>query len=168
MIGVAHASYFYNKAAIQRGANFFMNYCAGCHSLRYMHPNLMVSMPATDARQWFGRMPPDLSLIARERGSQWLYAYLTSFYPDKTRPFGANNTLVPDVAMPNVLYPIATQPGLDEHLQDVVSFLVYIAEPKKMIRYHMGMWVLSFLSIFVLLLYGWALKCGKILACTAS
>ena len=110
-------------------------------------------MPASDARQWFGRMPPDLSLSAREHGSLWLYTYLTSFYPDHNRPFGANNTLVPDVAMPNVLYPLKDQTKLKDDLHDVVSFLVYVAEPVRLIRYRAGLVVMGFLMVLGLLVY---------------
>ena len=56
-----------------------------------------------DAKSWFGVAPPDLSLIARSRGSDWLYTYLLSFYRDRTRPFGANNLLFNETAMPDVL-----------------------------------------------------------------
>ncbi|AHE68215.1 cytochrome c1 [Legionella oakridgensis ATCC 33761 = DSM 21215] len=130
----------HDQARLQRGARLYMNYCSGCHSLRYLRYNRMaedlglttfdgsvdkdlltnnlifttaklydpieISMPAEDARQWFGKMPPDLTLSGRERGAAWLYTYLKSFYIDHTRPFGANNLLVPDVAMPNILAPL--------------------------------------------------------------
>ena len=175
-----------NKATLQRGAKLFMNYCSGCHSLRYMRYNRMahdlglttvsgevdtdflqsnliythatpqdpiqISMPAADARQWFGRVPPDLSLTARERGSSWIYTYLKSFYADAKRPFGANNLLVPDVAMPNVLMPLRdnsgmTQQQFEQSLTDVVTFLSYVAEPEKAMRHTLGWKVLLFLLV---------------------
>ncbi|KXJ42424.1 MAG: cytochrome C [Cycloclasticus sp. Phe_18] len=119
-----------NKASLQRGAKYFVNYCLSCHSakqLRYsrmatdleippelVELNLMftgekifdgmtISMRPKDAEKWFGVNPPDLSLIARSRGSDWLYTYLKSFYVDETRPFGVDNALFPKVGMPNVL-----------------------------------------------------------------
>lgn len=126
--------------ALQRGARLYMNYCAGCHSLKYMRYNRLAkdigivdddglvandllrenlifttakvgehvrsAIPAVDAREWFGVAPPDLTLVSRVRGANWLYTYLTSFYQDKSRPFGTNNWLFPDVAMPNVLEPL--------------------------------------------------------------
>lgn len=129
-----------DKPALQRGAQLYMNYCAGCHSLKYLRfsqlakglelmtydgqidkpllqNNLIftsaavgepvrTSMPPTDSREWFGKVPPDLSLVSRVKGADWLYTYLKSFYQDKTKPFGANNWLFPDVAMPNVLAPL--------------------------------------------------------------
>jgi ubiquinol-cytochrome c reductase cytochrome c1 subunit len=203
-----------DQTKIQRGAKLFMNYCSGCHSLRYMRyhrmaedlglmtfngeldtdllsNNLMftsakiydpiqVSMPTTDARQWFGITPPDLSLSAREHGPRWIYTYLKSFYVDESRPFGANNLLVPDALMPNVLAPLAgkmiavrkgspkkliishlvlvehgemSQQEFDSALQDLVAFLVYVGEPVKLIRYRIGVIVLIFLSIFLMVVY---------------
>ena len=203
-----------DKARLQRGATLYMNYCSGCHSLRYMRYNRMaqdlglttfsgevdkdllvnnliftsaevydpirISMPEVDARQWFGRLPPDLSLSARERGADWIYTYLKSFYADSSRPFGANNALVPDVAMPNILEPLAgvviadparhlagqspnylvlREPGemspqqFDSALQDLVTFLVYVSEPAKLVRYKMGVFVLLFLGVFLVFAY---------------
>ncbi|NKB46781.1 MAG: cytochrome c1 [Legionellales bacterium] len=129
-----------DKAALQRGAKWYMNYCAGCHSLEYLRYSrlgqdigitdykgdlnteiltrnliftavkftepIQIALQAEQARQWFGVMPPDLTLRARVRGADWLYTYLTSFYQDSNRPFGANNRLFPDTAMPNVFYPL--------------------------------------------------------------
>lgn len=181
-----------NKAALQRGAKLFMNYCSGCHSLRYLRYNRMardlglttftgevdtqllknnliftqaaivdpieISMPAEDARQWFGRVPPDLSLTARERGASWIYTYLTGFYADPKRSFGTNNSLVPDVAMPNVLAPL-TAPGemtpqqLQTAILDLVTFLSYVAEPEKSARYHLGCIVLPFLCLLLLVVF---------------
>jgi len=117
-------------ASLQRGARNFVNYCLGCHSAKYMRysqvaedlalteeevrANLMFTgmriydtmesaMPAEKARQWFGNVPPDLSLIARSRGVDYVYTFLRSFYEDPSRPTGANNAVLPQTAMPNVL-----------------------------------------------------------------
>tara|TARA_R110002095_G_scaffold169322_4_gene147004 strand:- start:2274 stop:3011 length:738 start_codon:yes stop_codon:yes gene_type:complete len=119
-----------NEASLQRGAKYFVNYCLSCHSakqLRYsrmaedlaispelVELNLMftgekifdgmtISMRPKDAEKWFGVNPPDLSLIARSRGADWLYTYLKGFYIDESRPFGVNNALFPKVGMPHVL-----------------------------------------------------------------
>lgn len=119
-----------NKPSLQRGAKYFVNYCLSCHSakqLRYsrmaddleiprvlVEQNLMfsgekifdgmtVAMRPGDAKKWFGVAPPDLSLIARSRGSDWLYTYLKSFYVDAERPFGVDNLIFPKVGMPHVL-----------------------------------------------------------------
>jgi len=117
-------------ASLQRGARNFVNYCLGCHSAKYMRysqvaedlalteddvrANLMFTgtriydamesaMPADKARQWFGNAPPDLSLIARSRGVDYVYTFLRSFYEDPSRPTGTNNAVLPQTAMPNVL-----------------------------------------------------------------
>ena len=118
-----------NTESLQRGARNFMNYCSGCHSLKYLRYNRLAadlkipeselagnlmftsdkafdtinsSMPK-DSDAWFGKAPPDLSLMARERGVDYLYSYLKGFYVDKTRPWGVNNLYLPSAAMPDVL-----------------------------------------------------------------
>jgi len=117
-----------DTASLQRGARNFMNYCSGCHGLKYLRYNRMAadlkipeselanlmfttdktfetinsSMP-TDAQGWFGKQPPDLSLIARARGVDYLYSYLKGYYLDKTRPWGVNNLYLAATAMPHVL-----------------------------------------------------------------
>jgi len=119
-----------DKASLQRGARNFANYCLGCHSLKYerwsrmakdlnipesllerdiMPPGdklaqyVLSSMPAADAETWFGKAPPDLSLIARSRGKDYLYQLWTTYYVDPTRPTGSNNLRLPAIAMPDVL-----------------------------------------------------------------
>lgn len=119
-----------DQASLQRGAKYFMNYCNGCHSLKYMRYNRLAqdlgideialrqnllfgeakpgdlinkSMTDDDALKWFGVIPPDLTLVTRWRSSDWVYTYLKSFYLDSTRPYGVNNVLFPLVGMPHVL-----------------------------------------------------------------
>ncbi len=120
-----------DQASLQNGAKLFMNYCFGCHSAQYqryervatdlgipldlMKENLMFdpeakvgdlmenSIPDESAAKWFGAAPPDLTLVARVRGTDWLYTYLRSFYEDPSRPFGVNNIVFPSVGMPHVL-----------------------------------------------------------------
>ncbi len=119
-----------DKAAMQDGARTFANYCMGCHSAQYqryervandlgiphevMLSNLVftgakigehmnIGMKPADAKAWFGAAPPDLTLVARVRGNDWLYTYLRTFYEDPARPLGANNKVFPNVGMPNVL-----------------------------------------------------------------
>jgi ubiquinol-cytochrome c reductase cytochrome c1 subunit len=114
--------------SLQRGARNFMNYCSGCHSLTYLRYNRMgqdLKIPEADlaslmftstkpfdginsamppeAADWFGKLPPDLSLMARERGVDYLYSYMKGFYVDNTRPWGVNNLYLPGAAMPDVL-----------------------------------------------------------------
>lgn len=198
----------HNKESLQRGAKLFMNYCSGCHSLKYIRYNRMaedmglttfdghleeglltnnliftkssiydpiqIAMSPEDAKQWFGMVPPDLSLSARNRGPDWIYTYLKSFYADKTRPFGANNLLIPDVAMPNVLEPLIgrvvavdnkdkhtksllmVEPGemhqaqFDSAMLDLVNFLVYVGEPAKLVRYKLGVFVMLYLGLLLI------------------
>ena len=120
-----------DQASLQRGAKYFVNYCLSCHSAKYQRYNRMardlglteeevkdnlmfttdkigetmnIAMPEAQAAEWFGTAPPDLSVIARARGVDWLYTYLRSFYLDDSRPFGVNNIVFPDVGMPHVLW----------------------------------------------------------------
>jgi len=115
--------------SLQRGARNYITYCSGCHSLKYLRYNRMakdlqisapelaahlmfttdnafdpvVSAMPPDAQSWFGKQPPDLTLIARMRGVDYIYAYLKDYYVDKTRPWGVNNLVLPGTAMPHVL-----------------------------------------------------------------
>jgi ubiquinol-cytochrome c reductase cytochrome c1 subunit len=120
-----------NKDSLQRGAKTFVNYCMGCHSAKYQRynrlardlgiseedvmENLMftgettgdqmdISMTSAMGKKWFGAAPPDLTLVARVRGNDWLYTYLRTFYQDDSRPFGVNNQVFNNVGMPNVLW----------------------------------------------------------------
>ena len=119
-----------DKASLQRGAQIYMNYCLGCHSLKYarykqvsedleipldlFQENLIfgdqkigdliqVGMDSKEAKEWFGNAPPDLTLEAGLRGADWVYTYLTSFYIDESRPLGVNNKVYENVGMPHVL-----------------------------------------------------------------
>ena len=120
-----------SRGALQRGAKYFVNYCLSCHSARYSRYNrigadlglsekqvednliftdkkvgelMTVVFEEEDALRWFGSVPPDLTLVARSRGPDWLYTYLKSFYLDETRPTGVNNALFNNVSMPHVLW----------------------------------------------------------------
>jgi ubiquinol-cytochrome c reductase cytochrome c1 subunit len=201
-----------DQASLQRGAKLFMNYCSGCHSLEYMRYSRMaedlglseddvqanlnftgakpgeqvhVAMTEAGAQQFFGKMPPDLSVIARVRGSDWIYNYLKSFYLDETRPVGWNNTVFPNASMPNPLWEmqglqhaeygaadaggerpveklVLAQPGsqtpeqFDQTVRDITAFLEYAGEPAALKRQSMGVWVVLFLAFFTFL--AWLLK----------
>jgi ubiquinol-cytochrome c reductase cytochrome c1 subunit len=114
------------------------------------------AMPAVSGAAWFGVAPPDLSLVARSRGLNWLYTYLRSFYADPKRPWGVNNRVFPDVAMPDVLSGLrsrllAQENGTalyDRAVLDIVHFLAYAGEPMQVKRRTLGIWVLLFLGIF--------------------
>ena len=120
-----------DQASLQRGAKTYMNYCMGCHSLKYarynrtardlgipedmMQGNLIFdpetkvgslmdnAMNGDSAKKWFGAEPPDLTLVARSRQPEWLYTYLRNFYQDRSRPYGVNNRVFPNVGMPHAL-----------------------------------------------------------------
>lgn len=119
-----------NEASLQRGARNYMNYCAGCHSMKHLRysrigkdlgipddllkANLMftsekvgdpikASLASEDALKWFGRVPPDLTLSTRLRGESWVYSYLMTFYIDPSKSAGVNNLMLPGLSMPHVL-----------------------------------------------------------------
>ncbi len=120
-----------DQASLQRGAKLFVNYCLSCHSAAFQRYNRMgkdlgltdkqvkenlmfaadkvgetmdVAMGKGDAEVWFGTGVPDLSLVARSRGVDWLFSYLLNFYEDPSRPLGVNNRVFPDVGMPHVFW----------------------------------------------------------------
>ena len=119
-----------SEAALQNGAKLFVNYCLNCHgavSMRYnrlrdigltdeqIKQNLLfsgekvgvmmtVAISPKDAKAWFGAMPPDLSVIARAKGTDYLYTYLRTFYKDETKATGWNNMAFPSVGMPHVMW----------------------------------------------------------------
>ena len=136
-----------DKASLQRGAQLFMNYCLGCHQMQYQRyertfrdigiptkmgqeqlifdgskvgGHILNAIETDDAAKWFGAAPPDLTLVDRVRGTNWVYTYLKSFYVDESRPFGVNNTVFPSVGMPHVLQelqgvPTARFEEVEEH-----------------------------------------------------
>ena len=142
-----------NIASLQRGAKYFVNYCLGCHSANYVRYNrlaedlgiteeqlidnlmftgerpydtMISAMPAESAERWFGTAPPDLSLIARSRGTDWIYSYLKSFYLDDARPTGTNNLVLEATAMPHVLWELQgwQQPVMHETAGDAAGPVV--------------------------------------------
>lgn len=202
-----------DQASLQRGAALYMNYCSGCHSLKYVRysriardlgltedqvqaslnftgakvgEQVHAAMAPADAQEWFGQAPPDLTLVSRVRGSDWIYTYLKSFYLDDERPLGWNNTLFPNASMPNPLwmmqglqraeYGAADQatgerpverlvveaPGTvapeayDQAVRDITNFLEYVGEPAALQRQGLGVWVILFLAFFTFL--AWLLK----------
>lgn len=201
-----------NQASLQRGAQLFMNYCSGCHSLKYLRysrmaedlglteeqvmqnlnftgakfgEHIVASMPEQQSAEWFGKAPPDLSLISRVRGSDWVYTYLKSFYLDESSTLGWNNKLFPNVSMPNPLWKLQglqhavygepdvtgapTVVGLeitrsgtmepaefDQAVRDITAFLEYAGEPAALKRQEIGVWVILFLAAFTFL--AWLLK----------
>jgi ubiquinol-cytochrome c reductase cytochrome c1 subunit len=198
--------------SIQRGAKVFVNYCLNCHAAAAMRYNRLMDLGLTeqqikdnllftggkvgdsmiiaaakkDQQEWFGVAPPDLSVIARSRGVDWLYTYMRSFYRDQSSATGWNNLAFPNAAMPHVLWQLqGTQvlkseieehdghrvehkklvlesPGTlspieyDKLTRDLVNYLSYMGEPAKARRVQIGIAVLFFLSL--LLVLSWLLK----------
>ncbi len=189
-----------DQASLQRGAKTFVNYCLSCHQAAYMRYNRMakdlgltddqvkdnlmfasdkvgdtmtVAMRPEDAKKWFGVAPPDLSVISRSRGTDWLYTYLRTFYLDSSRPVGTNNLAFKDVGMPHVLWeqqgyqtkdvetgeldspenPPMSKSEYDQVVHDLVNFLAYIGEPSKLQRMALAKWVLLYLVLFLLIAY---------------
>lgn len=100
-----------NTASIERGAKFFAQTCMACHTMKYLAHNKLAQkagitldkMPLKNKEWFLGIVPPDLSLVARVRGADWLYTYLHAFYKDPTSPTGYNNLLVKNTKMTNIL-----------------------------------------------------------------
>ena len=139
-----------NISSLQRGARNFMNYCSGCHSAKYVRfntigkylelseeqliDNLMfnaektfetinTTMPADSAERWFGTPPPDLSLMARARGADYIYSFLKGFYLDPDSPTGVDNTVLAGTSMPHVLWELQgfQEAKFVEHVEDGVA-----------------------------------------------
>ena len=192
----------YDIESLQRGARNFMNYCSGCHSAEYIRYDVIgedlgitqsqlkeylmfnaqqtfdtinASMTSEDASGWFGQAPPDLSLAARAKGTDYIYTFLKSFYVDATSPTGVDNVVLAGTSMPNVLWELQGHqeylqnenesklevyiPGkmneeeFNSFLRDTSNFLEYISEPVKIKRQALGVKVLFFLAFFMILAY---------------
>jgi len=138
--------------------------------------NIISALSSDDGEKWFGKSPPDLSLVARCRGVDWLFSYLRTFYKDDSKLWGVNNVVFPDVAMPHVLLNYQGLKGLsgdDSHhinlklieqgslnekeydlmVLDLVNFLSYVGEPHQLERKRIGRYVLVFLFILLVLVY---------------
>jgi len=170
--------------SLQRGARNFFNYCAGCHSLKFIRYNqiaqdlgldesqlvqnlifteakpedaVIANMLPSDGSRWFGKSPPDLSLITRSRGEDQVYNFLRTFYKDSTSPTGADNRALPGTSMPNVLWLVQEQLNekeFDQFTLDIVNFLDYVSEPIQSERKRIGIWVILFLLVFLVFSYG--------------
>jgi ubiquinol-cytochrome c reductase cytochrome c1 subunit len=198
-------------ASLQAGARTFANFCLNCHGAQYMRYNrledlglsesqirdnlmfagdkvgdtMKVAMSAKDGKAWFGVPPPDLSVIARSRGADWLYTYLRSFYRDDSTATGWNNAVFPSVAMPHVLWKLQGERALEvtaghaEHagverrwtqlapgtqsdveydrtVRDLVNFLVYMGEPAAQSRKSIG--IVALFVLGVVFVFAYAMK----------
>lgn len=197
-----------DQESLQRGAKIFVNYCLSCHEASYMRysrtaedigipedvmkKNMLlatdkigstmdIAMRPQDAARWLGVTPPDLSVIARSRGADWIYTFLNSFYLDSSKDTGVNNLLFKDTAMPHVLWELQgwqhavhsedesghgkitgfelVSPGsMDEDsykqaTNDLVNYLVYMGEPAKLVRTKIGFLVILFLLVLLVPAY---------------
>ncbi len=202
-----------DTASLQRGAMYFVNYCLGCHSAQYVRYNRLAedlelsedlvvqnlmftgeqpfdtmtnSMRPEDAIRWFGIAPPDLSLIARSRGTDYVYTFLQSFYAEPASPTGVDNLVLPNTAMPHVLWELQginravfevdeahggeevfsrfeqlsagqlDAREYDQVIRDIVNFLDYIGDPTQLAREALGVRVIAFLLVFLVI--AWMLK----------
>ena len=195
--------------SLQSGARTYVNYCLGCHGLQFMRydglkdlglneaqirDNLMftadkvsesikIAFNPKEAKAWFGAAPPDLSVVARSRGADWLYTYLRTFYRDPKTATGWNNAVFPNVGMPHPLWALQGQRSLevvsreegghggleykwseitkgtqtaaeyDATVRDLVNFLVYVGEPSGVYRRPIGIVVLFVLGVLFILSY---------------
>jgi ubiquinol-cytochrome c reductase cytochrome c1 subunit len=195
-----------DMVSLQSGARTFVNYCLGCHSAQYMRyqsltalglseqqirDHLMFTadkigepmkgpMSLKEGKQWFGVAPPDLSVIARSRGADWLYTYLRTFYRDPKATTGWNNAVFPNVGMPHALWMLQGERGMevaagghghvdykwselsrgaqsateyDATVRDLVNFLVYVGEPHAASRKAIGVLTLFALGVLFVLAY---------------
>lgn len=195
-----------DQASLQRGAKLFTSRCLACHSATYMRYNrlrdigmnelqvkkdielpedvqitskMQSAMDSNAAKLAYGVAPPDLSVIARSRGADWLYTYMRTFYADANRPNGWNNTTFPNVGMPFVLADLQGEQALevekheghdiqklvlktpgsmkpaeyDSAIADLTNYLVFMSDPGEMNRHKIGWIVLAFLAILLVLVY---------------
>lgn len=190
-----------DNASLKRGAETFVNYCLTCHGASYMRYNrhrdigytneeilsklvftgqkvgdlMQSAMRKKEGEEWFGVVPPDLSVIARARGADWLYTYLRAFYRDDATHTGWNNLVFDRVAMPHVLYQLQGEQRLvvkgeqksltlekagqlsateyDKFVGDLVNYLVYLGEPHANARKQLGIEVMIFLLGMLVLSY---------------
>lgn len=197
----------YNTASVQRGAALYVNYCQGCHAMQYLRYNRLAedlnlseeqveslllwgdqeigdeminAMDAQLSEEWFGITPPDLSLTARSRGTDWIYSYMRSFYLTDD---GWNNTVLENPSMPHVMWELQgiqravteshtdaegnelvrvvdlalETPGLldaaeyDQEIRDLTAFMHYASEPSLLKRKKLGGWVMLFLGVITIL-----------------
>ncbi len=195
--------------SLQAGARTFANYCLNCHGAQFMRYNklgdiglteaqirdnllfagdkvgdtMKTSMTVKDGKTWFGVAPPDLTVIARSRGSDWLYTYLRTFYRDPKTATGWNNAVFPNVGMPHALWTLQGEKSLemttapegghssteykwtqvsegrlnttqyDTMVRDLVNYLVWMGEPSANSRKKIGVVVLYFLGVLFVLAY---------------
>tara|TARA_B100000767_G_C19709303_1_gene512005 strand:- start:323 stop:1021 length:699 start_codon:yes stop_codon:yes gene_type:complete len=186
-----------DQPSLQKGARTFVNYCLNCHSAKYMRYNKLldiglskkeikdnllftgkkigdpmeISMQTEESKKWFGATPPDLSVVARSRGSDWIYSYMKGFYRDNSREIGWNNLVYANSAMPHILWELQGEQALDKEtgklitnkpgklnqkeydavITDLTNFITYMSEPDQLKRKRMGFYVIGFLLLLLVL-----------------
>lgn len=186
-----------NEQSLQRGAKTFINYCLNCHSAKYMRYNKLldiglskkniednllftadkigdpmeIAMPVKESKSWFGASPPDLSVVARSRGTDWIYSYMKGFYRDSSREIGWNNIVYVNTAMPHILWELQGEQELDKItdklslskpgklnqkeydavITDLTNFITYMSEPDQLKRKKLGFYVVGFLLLLLVL-----------------
>ena len=186
-----------DQPSLQKGARTFINYCLNCHSAKYMRYNKLldiglskkdikenllftgkkigdpmeISMPVAESKKWFGATPPDLSVVARSRGPDWIYSYMKGFYRDSSREIGWNNIVYANSAMPHILWELQGEQELDKKtgklslikagklnqkeydsvITDLTNFIAYMSEPGQLKRKKMGFYVVGFLLLLLVL-----------------
>jgi ubiquinol-cytochrome c reductase cytochrome c1 subunit len=186
-----------DQPSLQKGARTFINYCLNCHSAKYMRYNKLldiglskkdikdnllftgneigdpmeISMSVKESKQWFGATPPDLSVVARSRGSNWIYSYMKGFYRDSSREIGWNNVVYVNSSMPNILWELQGEQELDKDtgklniikpgklnqkeydavITDLTNFITYMSEPGQLKRKKIGFYVVGFLLLLLVL-----------------
>jgi ubiquinol-cytochrome c reductase cytochrome c1 subunit len=185
--------------SLQSGARLYVNYCLGCHSMQYLRYGGLTEIGLTEqqikdnllftadkvgepmkgpldpkaAKQWFGVAPPDLSVVSRSRGADWLYTYLRTFYRDPKTATGWNNAVFENVGMPHALWTLQGERAYDREkrqwrelskgtlsqveydiaVRDLVNFLAYAGEPAATDRKSIGIVVLFMLGILFIITY---------------
>jgi ubiquinol-cytochrome c reductase cytochrome c1 subunit len=185
--------------SLQAGAKLYVNYCLGCHSVQYMRYGGLAEIGLTEqqikdhllftadkigepmkgpmdpktGKRWFGVAPPDLSVVSRSRGADWLYTYLRTFYRDPKTATGWNNAVFENVAMPHALWTLQgeraydrekkqwrelskgalSQVEFDMAVRDLVNFLAYVGEPAAADRKAIGIVVMFVLGVLFILTY---------------
>jgi ubiquinol-cytochrome c reductase cytochrome c1 subunit len=167
--------------SLQRGAVHFVNYCMACHSAGLMRYNRVardlgwtedeaVSLLAYDQRlpvdymktwmaegvseQLFGIQAPDLSLMTRAKGNDYIYTFIRGYYQQEDGTW--NNKVLDGTSMPNVLEGVrrhATEAEFDQLTTDLINFMDYVGEPSKVQRWDLGWKVIVFLLVLLLLTY---------------
>ncbi|HEG3996208.1 TPA: c-type cytochrome [Campylobacter coli] len=123
------------EIAFAKDKSTFIEACGRCHDIKY--DNFFTLSNHNDLANYLGSVPPDLSMMIRSRGEQYLHDFI-------------NNTqkLLPGTAMPRV--------GLTEDAQvKVVSYLEKVGDSKKEERESTGIYIMIFFVILSIFAIGW-------------